>query len=106
MFRKAALETHPEARKKLLTFYIVGAGFTGVEMAGELGEYAPILCDKFEIDRSEVTICNVDILSRTIPNLPEKLSNKVEKRMKKMGIRVMLNTGVVRVGNDFVETLK
>lgn len=104
MFRKAAVETDPEERKKLLTFYIVGAGFTGVEMAGELGEYVPILCKNFEIDRSEVTICNVDILSRTIPNLPEKLSEKVEKRMKKMGIRVMLNTGVVRVGKDFVET--
>jgi NADH dehydrogenase len=104
MFRKAAKETDPEERKKLLTFYVVGAGFTGAEMAGELAEYAPILCNNFEIDRSEVTICDVDILSRTIPNLPEKLSVKVERRMKKMGIRVMLNTGVVKVGKDFVET--
>ena len=106
MFRKAAAETDPNERRKLLTFYIVGAGFTGVEMAGELAEYAPILCENFEIDRKEVTICNVDILSRTIPNLPEKLSVKVEKRMQKMGIRVMLNTGVVKVGKDFVETKK
>lgn len=104
MFRKAAIETDPEERKKLLTFYIVGAGFTGAEMAGELAEYAPILCEHFEIDRKEVTICNVDVLSRTIPNLPEKLSEKVEKRMKKMGIRVMLNTSVVKIGKDFAET--
>jgi len=104
LFRKAACETDLEEKKKLLTFYIVGAGFTGSEMAGELAEYAPILCEKFEIDRKLVNICNVDVLSRTIPNLPEKLSDKVEKRMKKMGIRVMLNTGVVRVGKDFVET--
>lgn len=104
MFRKAAVETDPEERKKLLTFYIVGAGFTGAEMAGELAEYAPILCANFEINRNEVTICNVDVLSRTIPNLPEKLSDKVERRMKKMGIRVMLNTSVVKVGRDFVET--
>jgi NADH dehydrogenase len=104
MFRKAASETDPEERKRLLTFFIVGAGFTGAKMAGELAEYAPILCKKFEIDRNEVTICNVDMLSRTIPNLPEKLSDKVEKRMKKMGIDVRLNTGVVAVGKDFVET--
>lgn len=104
MFRKAAVETDPEERKKLLTFYIVGAGFTGAEMAGELGEYAPILCNNFEIDRKEVTICNVDMLSHAIPNLPEKLSEKVERRMKKMGIRVMLNTGVVAIGRDFAET--
>ena len=104
MFRKAANETDPEEKKKLLTFYIVGAGFTGAEMAGELAEYVPILCKNFEIDKDEVTICNVDVLSRTIPNLPEKLSEKVEKRMKKMGIRVMLNTSVIAVGKDFVET--
>lgn len=104
MFRKAASEADTEERKKLLTFFIVGAGFTGAEMAGELAEYVPILCERFEIDRKDVTICDVDILSRTIPNLPEKLSEKVEKRMKKMGIRVMLNTGVVTVGEDFVET--
>ena len=104
MFRRAAVETDPEEKKKLLTFYIVGAGFTGAEMAGELAEYVPILCERFEIDKSEVTVCNVDVLGRTIPNLPEKLSAKVERRMKKMGIRVMLNTSVVRVGEDFVET--
>ena len=104
MFRRAAVETDPEERKKLLTFYIVGAGFTGAEMAGELAEYAPILCANFEIDKKEVAVCNVDVLSRTIPNLPEKLSEKVERRMKKMGIRVMLNTSVVKVGRDFVET--
>ena len=103
MFRKAAKETDPEERKKLLTFFIVGAGFTGVEMAGELAEYTPILCQNFELERSEVTIYNVDFLSRTIPNLPEKLSEKVERRMKKMGVRVVMNTSVVKVGKDFVE---
>ena len=104
LFRKASCETDLEEKKKLLTFYIVGAGFTGAEMAGELAEYAPILCEKYEIEKQLVNICNVDILGRTIPNLPEKLSDKVEKRMKKMGIRVMLNTSVVTVGKDFVET--
>ena len=51
MFRKAASETDPEEKKRLLTFFIVGAGFTGAEMAGELAEYAPILCENFEIDK-------------------------------------------------------
>lgn len=102
-FRKAARETNLEETKKLLSFYIVGAGFTGVEMAGELAEYVPILCEKFEIDRSLVTICNVDILSRPVPILPEKVSDKVERRMKKMGITVMLNTSVCGIGPDFID---
>lgn len=104
VFRKAARETNMEAKKRLLTFYIVGAGFTGVEMAGELAEYAPILCKNFEIDRNLVTIRVVDLLSRTVPVLPEKLSEKVERRLRKMGVDVILDTGVVAVGEDFIET--
>jgi len=102
-FRKAALETNLDEKKRLLTFYVVGAGFTGVEMVGELAEYVPVLCEKYEIDRQFVDIINVDILKRTVPNLPEKLSNKVEKRLKKMGVSLMLNSGVCGIGSDFIE---
>lgn len=103
-FRKAAVESNTEEKKRLLTFHVVGAGFTGVEMVGELAEYVPILCEKYEIDRRDVSIFNVDVLTRTVPNLPEKLSNKVEKRLGKMGVAMMLNNGVVGVGPDFIET--
>jgi len=102
-FRAAAAEPDPDAKKKLLTFHVVGAGFTGVEMAGELAEYAPFLCRSFEIDRSLVTICNLDILPRVVPNLPEKLSAKIQRRLEKMGVRVLLGDGVTQVGADFIE---
>ena len=105
-FRRAEAETDPAEKKKLLTFHVVGAGFTGVEMVGELAEYVPILCDKYEIDKKDVSIYNVDILTRTVPNLPEKLSSKVEKRLRKMGVTMMLNCGVVGIGPDFIETKK
>ncbi len=102
-FRKAACEADLNEKKRLLTFHVIGAGFTGVEMAGELAEYVPILCEKYEIDRELVTICNVDILDRTVPILPEKLSNKVERRLKKMGVKMMLSTNVISIGKDFIE---
>lgn len=105
-FRRAAFETDLEKKKKLLSFYVVGAGFTGVEMAGELGEYVPFLCEQHEIDRSLVTIVNVDMLKRTVPILPEKLSDKVERRLKKMSVQVKLNTGVVAIGEDYIELKK
>lgn len=101
-FRKAAAEADPEERKRLLTFHVVGAGFTGVEMAGELAEYVPILCDKYEIPRELVSISDIDVLSRTIPALPEKLSAKAERRLKKMGVRVLLETNVVEIGADYI----
>ena len=103
MFRKAVSEPDMAERKKLLTFYVAGAGFTGAEMVGELAELVPTLCRRFEIAREEVKICNVDVLDRTVPVLPPKLSVKVQRRMEKMGINVMLNTGIVGVGADYIE---
>ncbi len=103
MFRKASREPKAEERKRLLTFYVVGAGFTGVEMVGELAEYVPILCEKYDINHEEVTLVNVDGLSRAIPNLTEKLSAKVAKRLEKMRVKLVLNTFVSAVGEDFID---
>jgi NADH:ubiquinone reductase (H+-translocating) len=105
-FRKAACEPDIEKRRKMLSFYVVGAGFTGVEMVGELAEYVPILCKKFGINRDDVTMVIVDGLSRPIPNLPEKLSNKVTRRLNKMGVELIMNAMVSRVGSDFIELKK
>ncbi|HBL84613.1 MAG: pyridine nucleotide-disulfide oxidoreductase [Clostridiales bacterium GWF2_38_85] len=102
-FRLASSESDLDKKKKLLTFYVVGAGFTGVEMVGELAEFVPISCDKYEIPRELVTICNVDFLDRVVPTLPEKLSAKVLRRLIKMGVTVKLKTKVVEIGEDFIE---
>jgi NADH dehydrogenase len=106
MFHLAACETDIGEKKRLLTFYVVGAGFTGVEMAGELAEYVPILCDQYEIEHDLVSIHEVDILDRVVPMLPEKLSCKVERRLKKMGVQVRMSTKVINIGSDFIETEK
>lgn len=102
-FRKASCEPNAEEKKRMLTFYVVGAGFTGVEMVGELAEYAPYLCEKYDIDIHDVTLCDVDGLSRPIPNLPEKLSNKVAKRLNNMGVQLILGATVSSIGSDYIE---
>lgn len=102
-FRRAACETSLEEKKRILTFYVVGAGFTGIEMVGELAEYVPILCEKYEIDPSFVSMYDVDILPRIVPVLPEKLSDKLGRRLAKMHVGLKLNAGVVRIGEDFIE---
>lgn len=104
MFRRAAVEPNLEEKKRLLTFHVIGAGFTGVEMVGELAEYVPFLCEKYEIERELVTLINADGLSRTVPNLDESLSQKVENRLNKMGVKLLLNNFVQGVGPDYVET--
>ena len=103
VFKDAASETDPLLRQQLLTFYVVGAGFTGAEMVGELAEWVPALCAEHEIDRNDVRIVNVDMLDRVVPTFPERLSAKVEKRLRKMGVEVRLKTGVAAVGEDHIE---
>ncbi|HEY5555941.1 FAD-dependent oxidoreductase [Acetobacterium sp.] len=102
MFIKAIQETDPKKKEKLLSFYVIGAGFTGIEMVGELAEWVPILCDQFEIDREMVKIVVVDILERVVPILPEKLSAKAKRRLEKMGVTVMLKTGIDAIAEGLI----
>jgi NADH dehydrogenase len=101
-FRKASTEVDEGEKKKLLSFYVVGAGFTGVEMIGELAEYVPVLCDRYEIDPSFVSLHDVDVLNRVVPTLPEELSAKIQRRLEKMGVKVLLGANVVEIGEDFI----
>ncbi|MCL2601730.1 MAG: NAD(P)/FAD-dependent oxidoreductase [Treponema sp.] len=103
MFRGAAVETNPECRKAMLTFYIVGGGFSGVEMAGELAEYAPILCDKFHIPREEVRIFTVDMLDRIMSVLPDKARERAMRRLAKIGVTVKLKANITGVSKDGIE---
>lgn len=103
MFTQAASETDPERRKALLTFYVIGAGFTGVEMAGELAEYAPIICEKFNINKEEVRIFCVDMADRIMTFLPDKARNRAMRRLEKTGVDVLLKTNVTNVGTDRIE---
>ncbi len=102
-FRAAAKTTDYYEKRRLLTFHIVGAGFTGVEMAGELAEWVPALCEKFEIDRSDVIVANVDVLDRVVPTLSVPSSDKIQRRMEKMGIHIELGRSVSAIGEDFIE---
>jgi len=103
MFRKASVEPDIDKKRELLTFYIVGTGFTGVEMAGELAEFVPVLCNRHEVDRSLITMVDVDMLPRACALLPEKQADKVVRRLEKTGVRVMLKTNIKGVGEDYIE---
>ena len=98
MFRAAARESDLEKKRALLTFVVIGCGFTGVEMAGELAELVPFLCDRFEIDPDLVTVINSDVLNRVCTVLPEKLSDKVQRRLEKKRVRVLLGAKTTEVG--------
>lgn len=94
-FDLATKEKDPAERKRLLTFVVCGAGFTGVEMVGELAHWVKALCREHEIDRKEVRLVLLDLLKRVLPVLDEKNSAKALRYMtRKLGIEVMLETGI------------
>ncbi len=102
MFRMAAVETDPEERKKLLTFVVVGCGFTGIEMIGELGEYKDTLCREFCIPVEEVTLYVADAVPTILPAYPEKLIKKASKRLEKLGVEALTSSSITGVQKDCV----
>jgi len=104
MFQMAAIEEDAEVRKQLLTFAVVGGGFTGVEMVGELGEAKEHLSEKYGVDKKEVTIYNIEATPRILNTLKdEKQIAAVERRYKKLGIELLKNAALVKATADGFE---
>lgn len=102
MFRKAVLERNPQVRKEMLTFVVVGGGFTGVEMIGELAEFTKELCKEFHVEPSEVTLHVADMVDKILPILPEPLIRKAEKRLRKMDVNIITGSKITEVKPDGV----
>ena len=94
-FEQAYWEEDPEVKKGLLTFVVVGAGPTGVELAGEVYEYAhrELLRDfGRRISKDEIRVVLVEATGRILPSLSEKLSKEAIRRLEAIGIEVLLST--------------
>ena len=87
-----------------INFVIVGAGPTGVELAGTLTEIARrVLAEQFRsIDPSRARILLVEAGPRVLPSYPEELSHSAEKQLKHLGVEVMNNAKVTEIGPDHV----
>lgn len=103
MFKKAKETNDPEARKALLTFVVGGAGFTGVETAGELADWLPKLCKKYGISEDEVRLINIEAAPSILPGNPECLPEYTHKILEKMGVEVMTNAAAVGATPDYLE---
>ncbi|MFW5747166.1 MAG: NAD(P)/FAD-dependent oxidoreductase, partial [bacterium] len=102
-FRKAARERDPEKRRKMLTFAVAGAGFTGIEMAGELMEHRSRLCIQYGFEEEEVRIIVIEMMSDILPILPDKLKRKADKYLKKHGVEILLESPITEGASDYVE---
>lgn len=103
MFQLATSELDPEKRKAMLNLAVIGSGFTGVEMVGELAEWKDRLCRTYNIHPDEVGIHVIDMLPKVLPIFDDVLSDKAEAYMRKMGIQVHLSSAITAVNEDSIE---
>ena len=98
-FEMAELEPDAAAREAWLTFAIVGAGPTGVELAGQIAELSRrALGDNFRrFDPRTARIVLLDGLDTVLPSFPERLRKRAQRDLERLGVEVRLGTRVVGV---------
>lgn len=103
-FEAAEREPDPAARRAWLTFIVVGAGPTGVELAGALGEIAnDTLKNEFRSIRpQEAQILLLDGSPRVLPPYPEDLSRAAERHLINLGVRSRNNVRVTHIDEEGV----
>jgi NADH:ubiquinone reductase (H+-translocating) len=101
-FEQAERSSDPARREKLLTFTVVGAGPTGVEMAGQIAELADhTLKGAFRhIDSTQARVILLDAAPAVLPPMGEKLGKKAQARLEKMGVEIQLGAMVTDVDRN------
>lgn len=103
-FEAAENMTDPEIRQRLLTFVLVGAGPTGVEMAGALVElaHATLSRDFRHINPHTAHILLVEAGPRVLSGFPERLADFARHSLEQMGVEVLLDTPIEAIDRDGV----
>lgn len=104
-FELAEITEDEDERRRLLTFVVVGAGPTGVEMVGQIGELAHrTLKNSYRrIDPAESRIVLLDAAPAVLPPFGARLGQAARARLEKLGVEVYLNAMVTDVNFDGVE---
>ena len=111
-FERAEAEDDPAEVRRLLTFVVVGAGATGVEMAGSIAELArnTLSRDFRHIQPSTARIVLCDAGDRVLASFPQRLSDYAARRLRRIGVELRLDAGVkalddrgVLAGNERID---
>ncbi len=103
-FERAERAASDEEARAWLTFIIVGAGATGLELGGALAEIAneTLKNDFRRINPREAKILLLEGGPRVLPSFPEDLSAKAERLVEKLGVLVLKNVMVTEIDRDGV----
>jgi NADH:quinone reductase (non-electrogenic) len=103
-FERAERETDPAEQAALLTFVIVGAGPTGVELAGTIAELArkTLPPDFRNIDTGEARVVLIEAGPRVLAGYPDELSAYAQRSLEGLGVEVVLGQAVTDCTADNV----
>src|SRR6478672_9897434 len=114
-FEMAEMATDPIERAEWLTFVVIGAGPTGVELVGQIAELAHVVLprDYRTVDTHEARIILLEGAPAVLPPFAPKLQRYTQRTLEKMGVEVRLNTLAVDMdhhsitvkGPDGIETI-
>jgi NADH:quinone reductase (non-electrogenic) len=104
-FEEAEIERDPAVRASWLTFVVVGAGPTGVEMAGQIAELAraTLPAEFRQSDPQTARVLLVETADRVLTSFPASLSARAQRSLERLGVTPMLSHTVVDVRADVVE---
>ena len=103
-FERAERETDPERRAALLTFVIIGAGPTGVELAGTIAELArdTLPPDFRNIDTHTARVVLIEAGPRVLAGFPEDLSAYAQRSLESLGVEIVLGKPVTECNAEGV----
>jgi NADH:ubiquinone reductase (H+-translocating) len=103
-FEAAEMESDPDRRQAWLTFVVVGAGPTGVEMAGQIAELArdTLRRDFRKIDPRSGRVLLIEAADRVLTGFPDSLSHRARRSLERLGVEPTLGTTVIDVDADGV----
>ncbi len=104
-FEAAEVEHDEAARAALLTFVVVGAGPTGVEMAGQIAELGrDVLSREYRaVDTRATRVLLVEATEHVLGTFPDPLPRKAKEQLESLGVTPVLETTVVGIDADSVE---
>lgn len=96
MLEQAENEENPVLKKSLLTFVVVGAGFAGIETAGEILDFLHDARKHYpRISNRDIRVIVLEALTVVLPGFSEKLAKFTRNKLIQRGIEIKLNTLVV-----------
>ncbi|KOP80043.1 NAD(P)/FAD-dependent oxidoreductase [Cytobacillus solani] len=114
-YQFATYNTEEEKKDERLTIVVGGAGFTGIEFLGELGNRIPELCKEYDVDFQKVKVICVEAAPMVLPGFDPELVNYAVAYLEKKGVEFRIGTAIkeatpegiiVGKGEEEVEEIK